>query len=162
MPAQPQPPYADAAPAGNPPTVARPGGEYVAFEHLPAHIAEIFGEALECYRHGLWRAFMAMARETAVAIARDLGEGQRLRLYDLVGEVQHIGNIDEGAFRVIRAVVLDRDDPGRLRCDRWIAAVLLETLKDLLTQIYIRPARLRQALRVRQLFAQPERSEPAA
>jgi len=134
-------------PVENPP-------ERFSLSYLPPAVGARFREALACYSGGLWQAFAAMCRQTARAVFDDVGEAGRLRVYDRVAEVQELGAIDEPTFSAVRRVIFDpeagRPEPG---CDRRQAAVLLETMKDLLTQTYVRQAKLRQALKVRRFFA---------
>lgn len=136
--------------------------------YLPAAVAARFREALACYSSGLWQAFAAMCRQTARATFDDVGEAGRMRIFDLVAEVQELGAIDDATFEAVRRVIFD-PDTGRseTRFERREAAALLETMKDLLTQTYVRRAKLRQALKVRRFFANQaagidEDDDPAA
>lgn len=136
------------------PTDSTPEADRFPLAYLPPPIATRFREALGCHRHGLWRAFAAMCRQTAASVIADVGETGRLRLYDQVAEVQRLGEIDDATFGAVRTVIFDRAELGEANCNRQVAAVLLETMKDLLTQLYVRPAKLRQALKVRKFFAE--------
>jgi hypothetical protein len=128
--------------------------ERFSLSYLPPAVAARFREALACFSSGLWQAFAAMCRQTARAVFEDVGDAGRLRVYDLVAEVQELGDIDEATFNAVRRIIFD-PDAGRQEpeYDRRQAAVLLETMKDLLTQTYVRRAKLRQALKVRRFFA---------
>jgi len=128
--------------------------ERFSLSYLPPAVAARFREALACFSSGLWQAFAAMCRQTARAVFDDVGDAGRLRVYDLVAEVQDLGDIDEDTFNAVRRIIFD-PDAGRQEpeYDRRQAAVLLETMKDLLTQTYVRRAKLRQALKVRRFFA---------
>lgn len=122
--------------------------------YLPPPVAARFREALACYSSGLWQAFAAMCRQTARAVFADVGEAGRLRIFDQVAEVQQLGEIDDATFSAICRVIFDPD--GTLTepdFNRRQAAALLETMKDVLTQTYVRRAKLRQALKVRRFFA---------
>lgn len=128
--------------------------ERFSLSYLPPAVAARFREALACFSSGLWQAFAAMCRQTARAVFEDVGDAGRLRVYDLVAEVQELGDIDEATFNAVRRIIFD-PDAGKQEpeYDRRQAAVLLETMKDLLTQTYVRRAKLRQALKVRRFFA---------
>jgi hypothetical protein len=128
--------------------------ERFSLSYLPPAVAARFREALACFSSGLWQAFAAMCRQTARAVFDDVGDAGRLRVYDLVAEVQDLGDIDEATFNAVRRIIFD-PDAGKQEpeYDRRQAAVLLETMKDLLTQTYVRRAKLRQALKVRRFFA---------
>lgn len=130
--------------------------ERFGLNYLPAPVAARFREALACYSAGLWQAFGAMCRQTARATFDDVGDGGRLRIYDQVAEVQALGDIDDHTFATVRRIIFDPgsgNGTSEPEVGRRQAAALLETMKDLLTQTYVRPAKLRQALKVRRFFA---------
>lgn len=126
--------------------------DYLHLHHVPAPVAARFGEALGCYGHGLWQATAVMCRLTVEAILAEVGTAGRLRIYDLVSEVQAAAGLDDASFGIVRAILFEGAAVPQ-DFSRWHAAVLVETLKDLLTQQYVRPARLRQAFAVRRFFA---------
>lgn len=130
------------------------------FDYLPPAVSAAFREALGCYRHELWLAFPAMCRLTAQAVFRDLGEHARLRLFDQVDEIRDLAELDEPTFQLVRRVLFDRDAVGNLppKLDRVEAAILLETVKDLLYQAYIRGGKLRRVMKMRRLFASTDES----
>lgn len=130
--------------------------ERFSLSHLPPAVAGRFREALSCYSAGLWQAFAAMCRQTARATFEDVGDGGRMKIFDEVAEVQALGEIDDHTFAAVRRVIFDPvtgSGGAEPEVDRRQAAALLETMKDLLTQTYVRPAKLRQALKVRRFFA---------
>lgn len=123
------------------------------YAHLPENVARAFREALACYGAGLLHAFAAMCRATTQAMLEDLGEHSRLRLFDQVVEVRTLADIDDTTFNAIRRVLFEGESPRTLPAaplSRLQAAALLETMKDLLYQTYVRRAKLQQALRLRQ------------
>jgi len=127
--------------------------ERFAYVHLPERVAAAFREALSCYGAGLLHAFAVMCRATTQAIVEDLGERSRLRVFDQVAEVRTMADMDDATFNAIRRVLFE-GEPSRGQpaqpLNRLQAAVLLETMKDLLYQTYVRRAKLQQALRLRQ------------
>jgi len=128
--------------------------ERFSLSYLPPDVARRFREALACYSSGLWQAFAAMCRQTARAIFNDVGDAGRLKIFDLVAEVQDLGAIDDATFDAVRRVIFEPDAARQEpQFDRRQAAALLETMKDVLTQTYVRRAKLRQALKVRRFFA---------
>lgn len=128
--------------------------ERFSLSYLPPAVAARFREALACYTSGLWQAFAAMCRQTARVVFDDVGDAGRLKIFDLVAEVQDLGAIDDATFNAVRRVIFEPEaGKGEPEFDRRQAAALLETMKDLLTQTYVRKAKLRQALKVRRFFA---------
>jgi len=136
--------------------------EKFAWQYLPATVAAPFRDALGCYANNLLMAFAAMCRQTARAVFAERGERERLRLFDEVSEIRELAGVDEAAFDVVRRVIFDTDlDRGGRPPDisRTEAALLLETMKDLLYQHYVRGARLRRNLALRQFFATADDAE---
>jgi hypothetical protein len=125
-------------------------------EHLPATVAAYFQDTLGCYRHGLPHAFAAMCRLTAQAVFDDLGESAKLKIFDQVEEITELANVDDYVYRQIRNILFDTDAASLHIADelsRETTAVLLEIMKEILQQAYIRRALLRQKLRMRRFFA---------
>jgi len=122
------------------------------YAHLPDNVAAVFREALACYSANLLQAFAIMCRATTQAMLEDLGERSRLRIFDQVAEVRMLADIEDSTFNAIRRVLFEGEPTGghpSQPLTRTQAAVLLETMKDLLYQIYVRRAKLQQALRLR-------------
>jgi hypothetical protein len=133
--------------------------ERFSYAHLPEGVAAVFREALACHGAGLLHAFAVMCRATIQAIVEDLGERSRLRIYDQVADVRMMADLDDVTFNAIRRVLFE-GEPARgtspAPLNRTQAAILLETMKDLLYQTYIRRAKFQQALRLRHFpAAQP-------
>jgi hypothetical protein len=129
--------------------------ERFSFRYLPERVAGYFRDALGCYHHGLILAFAAMCRHTTQAIIDDLGQAEKQRLYAQLDEIAELANLDEESFQLLRSILFDGDTgiPISPDLDRRVAGILLETMKDMLQQAYIRRRRLRRVLQMRQYFA---------
>ena len=128
------------------------------FSYLPPQVAAYFRDALGCYRNNLLLAFAAMCRMTAQALFEDLGEGAKLKIFDQVEEIAGLAGIDDRDGRIIRNILFDTDAQSLYLpqgLEKTTAAILLETMKDVLHQAYIRRAVLRQRLEMRKFFADP-------
>jgi hypothetical protein len=134
------------------------------FAHLPASCEVLFKEALHCYSQGTFNAFASMCRRTAQAMFKDMGQssdqGGRMRVYDLLVEIRELVGLDKDSFQLVTRIVLERDNdidslPG---IDARQAGMLLEIMKDLLYQCYIRRGKLQQALSMRRFFAEERAS----
>jgi hypothetical protein len=142
--------------------------ERFSYAQLPEKVAGTFREALACYSAGLLQAFAVMCRTTTQAMLEDLGERSRLRMFDQVAEVRALAGLDDVTFNAVRRVLFEGEaprGPAAPALTRLQAAVLLETMKDLLYQTYIRRAKLQKALRLRQFpagetTAAPESATP--
>ena len=75
----------------------------------------------------------------------------RLRLFDQFTEARDMADIDENTFVLSKNIVFDSDTKIRL-IRATEAAVLMELMKDLLYQAYVRKGKLQQAVMMRQFF----------
>jgi hypothetical protein len=142
--------------------VERPREKFT-FTHLPAQIEQLFRESLLCYSGGAFNAFASMCRRTARAVFADLGESGKLRMFDQLNDVRALVGIEPETFQLLKAVIFgspadSRPEPPNL--DANSAAVVLEVMKDLLYEAYVRRGRLQQALLMRKFLADETAENP--
>ena len=97
-----------------------------------------------------------MCRRTAQAAFQDLGENGRLRIFEQAREAREMAEIDNETFSIVKKVLFSNDaDPSPQWPDLSTneAGVLLELVKDMLYQAYVRKCKLQQAMMVRKFFA---------
>ena len=126
------------------------------FTHLPEDTAQLLKEAFSCFSSACYNAFASMCRRVAQGVFADLGEDGKLALYDELANIRRLAELDDESFAVVKKILFDVDAPGRATLpviDAFQAAVLLEVVKDLLYQAYVRRGRLQQAMMVRRYFA---------
>ncbi len=129
--------------------------ERFAFSYLPQDTEVLFREALSCYSNNNFNAFASMCRRTASSAYRALGEGGRLRAFEEIIIAQDIAGIDDDAFAPIKTVLFDADTEEDLpMLNRAQAGILLEVMKDMLYQCFVRRGKLTRALKVRRFFVQ--------
>ena len=122
------------------------------YGYLPEPIERALRETLDCYTAGLHNAFASMARRTVRAALNDLDANAPTRWREITTEVLQIGEVDAATAGVLEAVLFGAgDEPPEL--DPEAAAVLIEVVKDLLYQGYVRTAKLKAAMRMRRFFA---------
>jgi hypothetical protein len=129
--------------------------ETFAFMHLPEEVELFFKEALTCYSSGAFNAFASMCRRSAQAMFADLGETGRLRLYDELNNVRAMAELDVETFTRIKSVLFGNDSdprPNAPLLESYAAGVLLEIMKDLRYEAYVRKGKLQQAMMVRRFF----------
>jgi hypothetical protein len=127
------------------------------FTYLPEETESLVKEAFACFTGGCNNAFASMCRRVAQATFTDLGPQARLELFDELANIRRLAELDDDAYELVRKVLFDFDEPGRddlPKVDPFHAGVLLEVLKDLLYQAYVRRGRLQQAMMVRRYFAE--------
>jgi hypothetical protein len=141
------------------------GSNYTEVEHarenfpltyLPEDAEGLFKEALNCYAAGCFNAFGAMSRRTAQSLFRELGERGKLELFDTLQEIRTLAELDDETFAALRAVLFGSDSdpwPHQPDVDAERAGILLEVMRDLLYQTFVRKARLLQAMTFRKYVA---------
>jgi hypothetical protein len=126
--------------------------------YLPADSEGLFKEALGCYAAGFFDAFGSMARRTAQSLFRELGERGKLELFDTLQEIRALAELDDDIFADVRGVLFGTDSdplPNQPRLDQESAGILLEVIRDLLYQTFVRKARLVQAMHLRRGATMP-------
>jgi hypothetical protein len=133
--------------------------EKFSFTYLPEDAEALFKEALGCFSTGCYNAFASMCRRTAQAAFADLGDNGKLRMFDELNDVREMAELDQDTFNVVRKVLFGTDGeprPNIPMVDAYSAGVLLEVMKDLLYQSYVRKGRLQQAMMVRRYFVEDD------
>jgi hypothetical protein len=124
--------------------------------YLPEEAEGLFKEALNCYSAGCFNAFGAMSRRTAQSLFRELGERGKLEMFDKLQEIRTLAELDDETFSALRAVLFGSDSdpwPHQPDINSERAGILLEVMRDLLYQTFVRKARLLQAMTFRKYVA---------
>jgi hypothetical protein len=132
--------------------------------YLPEEAEALFKEALACYTAGCFNAFGSMSRRTAQSLFRELGERGKLDLFDSLQEIRELAALDDEIFSAVRSVLFGNDSdpsPHHPNLDCESAGILLEVMRDLLYQTFVRKARLLQAITFRK-FVVPTKTEVRA
>ena len=127
------------------------------FTYLPEESEKLFREALGCYSAGHFNAFASMCRRTAQTVFHDLGDNGRLRIFEQVREARELAEIDQDTFAIVKKVLFGADtdpSPQLPELGASEAGVLLELVKDMLYEAYVRKGKLQQAMMVRRFFAE--------
>src|SRR6266404_5333564 len=124
--------------------------------YLPEEAEGLFKEALNCYSAACFSAFGSMSRRTAQSLFRELGERGKLELFDTLQEIRSLAELDDETFSILRAVLFGSDSdpwPHHPDINSERAGILLEVIRDLLYQTFVRNARLLQAMTFRKYVA---------
>ncbi len=127
--------------------------ERFAFSYLPKHTEVLFREALACYSGNNFNAFASMCRRASISAFDALGEGGKLRAFEEVMVAQDIAGIDDESFVPIKSVLFGSGQHEDLPLlNRAQAGILLEVLKDMFYQCFVRHGKLTRAIKVRRFF----------
>ena len=133
------------------------------YSYLPKHTETLFREALACYSGNNFNAFASMCRRAASSAFVALGDGGKLRAFEEVIIAQGIAGIDDDSFAPIKVVLFDSGEEENLPLlNRVQAGILLEVMKDMFYQCFVRHAKLTRALKVRRFFVQESNGELAS
>lgn len=125
------------------------------FSYLPGHTEVLFREALSCYSTNNFNAFASMCRRAAASSFNAMGEGGKLRAFDEVMVAQDIAEIDNDNFAPIKQILFEAQEEEDLPLlNRAQAGVLLEVMKDMFYQCFVRRGKLTRAIKVRRFFVQ--------
>lgn len=127
--------------------------ERFAFSYLPKHTEVLFREALSCYSGNNFNAFASMCRRASISAFDALGEGGKLRAFEEVMIAQDIAGIDDDSFAPIKDVLFGSGQHEDLPLlGRAEAGILLEVMKDMFYQCFVRRGKLTRAIKVRRFF----------
>lgn len=124
------------------------------FSYLPGHTERLFREALACYSANAFNAFASMCRRAAESAFDAMGDGGKLRAFDEVVAAQDIAGIDDDSFAPIKQVLFEAGEDDLPLLNRAQAGILLEVMKDLFYQCFVRRGKLTRAIKVRRFFVQ--------
>lgn len=134
--------------------------ERFAFSYLPKQTETLFREALACYSGNNFNAFASMCRRAASSAFHAMGDSGKLRAFDEVMVAQDIAEIDDASFDPIKKILFETSDDNEIpMLTRAQAGVLLEVLKDMFYQCFVRRGKLTRAIKVRHLFVQEGNGE---
>ena len=126
------------------------------FTYLPEETETLFREALDCYSMNALNAFASMCRRTIQRVFMDLGETGKMRIFEQCNEIRDMAEVEGGTFNVVRRVLFDTDAAreGMPVVTPTEAGVLMEFMRDILYESYVRKGRLQQAMMMRRYVAE--------
>jgi hypothetical protein len=129
--------------------------ERFSFSYLPKTTELLFREALACYSGNNFNAFASMCRRSAASAFEELGEGGKLQAFDEVMVARDIAGIEDDAFDPIRSILFEAENEQELPLiSRVQAGILLELMKDMFYQCFVRRGKLTRAIKVRRFFVE--------
>jgi len=96
-----------------------------------------------------------MCRRSAASAFDELGDGGKLQAFEEVMIAQDIAGIDDVNFSPIKSILFESGEEEELPVlNRSQAGILLEVLKDMFYQCFVRRGKLSRAIKVRRFFVQ--------
>lgn len=122
-------------------------------KYLKGDVAEDFQEALTCYANSCWNAFASMSRRCVQSISSALGADGSNKVQAQLQDLKAMGVADEETFDQLHTIMLSGHDGAHPHLPSLSAAraeVLLQVMKDVLYQLFVRPEKIKEASKLRQ------------
>ncbi len=126
--------------------------ERFTFTYVPEQVELMFKEALVCFSAGAFNAFTSMCRRTAQAAFAELGGAGKLRLFDELNHLRQLAELSPASFLKLKNILFGAETdpkPDLPLLDSYEAGIVLEVVKDLLYEAFIRKGKLQQAMSMR-------------
>jgi hypothetical protein len=120
------------------------------YNYLPAEPARLLREAFGCYAAGLPLAFALLCRQTIRTAGGDEAMAGNRVFENLFDDACRLAGIDRETTDTLRSSLFGADAP---EIDADQAAIMIEIVKDMLHQHFVRTAKLRRSIQMRRLFA---------
>ncbi len=122
------------------------------FTHLPPEVSADFREALDCFSIGAVNGFAAMCRRTVQSACAVLGAHGNDKVLNQLRDLKEMAEINDETFAALKRIVIDGHDGAHPHLPRLTperADILLELVKDVLYQLFIRPGKIKEAIDLR-------------
>lgn len=131
--------------------VIRPQETYE-YQYLPESVAEDFREALTCYSAACYNAFAAMCRRCIQSTLTELGAEGKDRVLNQLKDLRRTAALDDELFEMLKQIIISGHDgahPYLPKLSEERAGVVLELMKDVLYQLFVRQAKIQEAIDLR-------------
>lgn len=128
--------------------------EVFEFEFLPERIKQDFAEALQCYSIKAYNAFAAMCRRSIQSAASELGTKGNDKVLRQIQDMKEMAEIDDETYDILKQIIIDGHDgshPHLPQLSAPRAEILLELIKDIMYQLFVRKGKLSKAAELRKI-----------
>jgi hypothetical protein len=120
--------------------------------YLPDIVKDDFKEALDCYSNQCFNAFASMCRRTIQSAADELGAKGKDKVQHQLNELKELAGIDDETYEILKQIIITGHDgthPHLPKLSKERAQVLLELIKDVLYQFFVRKAKIQESVELR-------------
>jgi len=120
--------------------------------YLPDTVKDDFNEALDCYSNQCYNAFASMCRRTIQSAADNLGVKGKDKIQNQLNELKELAGIDDESYEILKQIIISGHDgthPHLPKLSKERAIVLLELIKDVLYQFFVRKAKIQESVELR-------------
>jgi hypothetical protein len=133
------------------------------FKYLPSQVESDFREALICYSNSCFNAFAAMCRRSVQSSSSVLGAEGKDKVLRQIQDLKDMAAIDEETFDILKQITVaghDGSHPHLPSLSPGRAQILLELMKDVLYQLFVRRAKIQEAIDLRNEKIKQSSSSP--
>lgn len=127
------------------------GKEHFQYNYLPKETGRLLREAFGCFAADLLLAFAILCRRTIGSAVQLEPAVSEPALENLFADASRLAEIDRDTEQTLRAVLFGNGAEPEIDADQ--AAILIEIVKDMFQQRFVRTAKLRRAIKMRRFFA---------
>lgn len=125
--------------------------EHFQYNYLPKETGRLLREAFGCYAADLTLAFAVLCRQTIASAVRTEPAVSEAMFQHLFEDSCRLAEIDLETRETLHAALFMTSSVPELDADQ--AAMLIEIVKDMFQQRFVRTAKLRRAIQMRRFFA---------
>lgn len=132
------------------------------FKYLPEEVKNDFKEALTCYSNSCYNAFGSMCRRCIQTASNLLGAKGKDKVHRQIKDLREMAEIDDETFEVLNQIIISGHDaahPHLPKLSQERAKILLELMKDVLYQLFVRKAKVIEAMQLRKEQIKNKQSE---
>jgi hypothetical protein len=122
------------------------------FQYLPNEVKNDFEEALTCYSNNCYNAFGAMCRRCIQSSLTEMGSKGNDKVMRQLKDLKETADLDNDTFIILEQIIISGHDGThphlpKLSPDR--AIILLELMKDVLYQLFVRKLKIQETIELR-------------
>ena len=121
------------------------------YNYLPKRTARVLREAFGCFAADLTLAFAMLCRHAIDTAIREEAAVSISTWDNLFQDACGLAGVDNQTRSVLQTALFGRDEPVDIDADQ--AAILIEIIKDMFHQRFVRTAKLKRAIQMRRFFA---------
>jgi len=124
------------------------------YSYLPADTARLLREAFGCYAADLRLAFAVLCRKCIASAVQSESMSNPSAFEQLFHDASELAELRPDTRAMLQAALFGSEAEPELDADQ--AAILVEIVKDMFQQRFVRTAKLRRAIEMRRFFASAE------
>lgn len=133
--------------------------EHFQYNYLPENIQRLLREAFGCFTADLFLAFAILCRHS-IRHAETLAASNHLTSLEVYfDDAVRLGEVDLETRKILREVLFGQNEEPTINADQ--SAVLIELVKDMFSQRYVRSNKLKRAIKIRRYFAHELKAKEA-